>query len=96
MRATGSLVGIFFSGGGLIHAAVGVGTVICDGIDANAEMVRQGMAWVYVQYAPVGPPCPDFADSQRTGYDRPRLPRTGRSSPDGAPGDWTASAGALP
>ena len=33
-----------------------VGTVICDGIDANAEMVRQGMAWVYVQYAPVGSP----------------------------------------
>lgn len=30
--------------------------MICDGIDANAEMVRQGMAWVYVRYAPVGSP----------------------------------------
>ena len=28
-----------------------VGTVHCDGLNANAELVRQGMAWVYVQYA---------------------------------------------
>lgn len=26
--------------------------VTCDGIDANAEQVRQGMAWVYRKYAP--------------------------------------------
>lgn len=31
-----------------------VGTVFCDGINANAEMVRQGLAWVYVQYARPG------------------------------------------
>ncbi len=28
-----------------------VGTVYCDGSNANNELVRQGMAWVYVQYA---------------------------------------------
>jgi len=28
-----------------------VGTVYCDGLNANSELVRQGMAWVYVQYA---------------------------------------------
>lgn len=28
-----------------------VGTVYCDGSNANSELVRQGMAWVYVQYA---------------------------------------------
>lgn len=28
-----------------------VGTVYCDGVNANSELVRQGMAWVYVQYA---------------------------------------------
>lgn len=27
-------------------------SVTCDGIDANAEQVRQGMAWVYRKYAP--------------------------------------------
>lgn len=33
-----------------------VGTVYCNGVDANAELVRQGMAWVYVQYARRGSP----------------------------------------
>lgn len=33
-----------------------VGTVYCRGTDANAEMVRQGLAWVYVQYARRGSP----------------------------------------
>lgn len=33
-----------------------VGTVYCDGVDANAEMVRRGMAWVYVQFAPRNSP----------------------------------------
>lgn len=33
-----------------------VGTVICDGVDANREMVERGMAWVYVQYAPKSSP----------------------------------------
>jgi endonuclease YncB( thermonuclease family) len=27
-----------------------LGRVICDGTDANADMVTQGMAWVYTQY----------------------------------------------
>ncbi len=28
-----------------------VARVYCDGVDANAEQVRRGMAWVYVRYA---------------------------------------------
>ena len=28
-----------------------LGTVICDGVNANEEQVRAGMAWVYRQYA---------------------------------------------
>ena len=27
-------------------------TVTCAGVDANAEQVRRGWAWVYIQYAP--------------------------------------------
>lgn len=33
-----------------------IGQVNCQGIDANAEMVRQGYAWVYDQYAPSSSP----------------------------------------
>lgn len=33
-----------------------VGTVYCEGVEANAELVRQGMTWVYVQYAKRGTP----------------------------------------
>jgi endonuclease YncB( thermonuclease family) len=33
-----------------------LGAVICAGVDANAEQVRRGMAWVYEQYAPKGSP----------------------------------------
>lgn len=33
-----------------------VGSVHCDGSNANAELVRRGMAWVYVQYARHGSP----------------------------------------
>ena len=33
-----------------------LGRVHCDGVDANAEQVRRGLAWVYVQYAPKGSP----------------------------------------
>ena len=29
-----------------------LGRVSCAGVDANAEQVRRGMAWVYVRYAP--------------------------------------------
>ena len=33
-----------------------IGRVSCDGISANAEQVRRGMAWVFVRYAPAGSP----------------------------------------
>lgn len=33
-----------------------LGCVICAGVNANAEQVRRGMAWVYEQYAPKGSP----------------------------------------
>jgi endonuclease YncB( thermonuclease family) len=33
-----------------------LGIVRCAGVDANAEQVRRGMAWVYVRYAPKDSP----------------------------------------
>lgn len=33
-----------------------IGRVSCAGVDANAEQVRRGMAWVFVKYAPAGSP----------------------------------------
>lgn len=33
-----------------------LGRVICADVDANAEQVRRGMAWVYVKYAPKDSP----------------------------------------
>ena len=33
-----------------------VGAIQCDGVDANAEQVRRGMAWVFVRYAPRNSP----------------------------------------
>ena len=33
-----------------------LGRVICAGVDANAEQVRRGMAWVYERYAPKDSP----------------------------------------
>jgi len=33
-----------------------LGQVTCDGVDANAEQVRRGMAWAYVKYAPKDSP----------------------------------------
>jgi endonuclease YncB( thermonuclease family) len=33
-----------------------VAKVECRGQDANAEQVRRGMAWVYLQYAPINSP----------------------------------------
>lgn len=53
-----------------------VGHVICDGVDANTEQVRRGMAWVYVRYAPKNSPVYPIqaeARSQRTGlWEDPR------------------------
>lgn len=33
-----------------------LGRVYCAGVDANAEQVRRGFAWVYVKYAPKDSP----------------------------------------
>jgi endonuclease YncB( thermonuclease family) len=33
-----------------------VSRIACDGVDANAEQVRRGMAWVFVRYAPRSSP----------------------------------------
>lgn len=33
-----------------------LGHVYCDGVDANLEQVRRGMAWVFVRYAPKDSP----------------------------------------
>lgn len=33
-----------------------LGNVRCGSLDVNAELVRRGLAWVYVQYAPKGSP----------------------------------------
>jgi len=33
-----------------------VGLIVCDGVDANREQVRRGMAWVYERYAPRNSP----------------------------------------
>lgn len=33
-----------------------VGAIQCDGVDANAEQVRRGMAWVFERYAPRSSP----------------------------------------
>lgn len=43
-----------------------VGTVSCQGIDANANQVRTGMAWVYRQYAPAGSPLYQLETDART------------------------------
>lgn len=42
-----------------------VGIVICDGIDANAERVRRGMAWVYDRYARPDSPLYALQDQAR-------------------------------
>lgn len=42
-----------------------VGKVYCDGVNANAELVRQGMAWVYVQYASKSSPLFDLEKAAR-------------------------------
>ncbi len=43
-----------------------IGTVYCDGIDANAEQVRRGMAWVYVRYALQASPLYVLQDQARS------------------------------
>lgn len=46
-----------------------VGAVYCDGRTANAELVRQGFAWVYVQYARRGS---ELFDMERDARDAKR------------------------
>ena len=33
-----------------------IGRIECDGVEANSEQVRRGMAWVFVRYAPANSP----------------------------------------
>lgn len=42
-----------------------VGDVQCNGVDANAELVRQGLAWVYILYAKPGSPLFALEDEAR-------------------------------
>jgi endonuclease YncB( thermonuclease family) len=42
-----------------------IGRVNCEGVDANAEQVRRGMAWVFVKYAPKGSILYRFEDDAR-------------------------------
>lgn len=46
-----------------------IGAVSCDGIDAGAEQVRRGFAWVYTRYAtdPALPPLQDEARGAKRG-----------------------------
>lgn len=44
-----------------------VGVVQCDGVNANAEMVKAGLAWVYRRYAPQGSPLYQYeAEAKRS------------------------------
>ena len=53
-----------------------IGRVSCDGIDANAEQVRRGLAWVYDRYAtdPDLYPLQDAARAERRGLWADRAP----------------------
>jgi endonuclease YncB( thermonuclease family) len=42
-----------------------VGWIVCDGVDANSEQVRRGMAWVYERYAPRNSPLYGFEGEAR-------------------------------
>jgi endonuclease YncB( thermonuclease family) len=42
-----------------------VGRIECDGVDANSEQVRRGMAWVYLRYAPRNSPLYGFEGEAR-------------------------------
>ncbi|MDP1673489.1 MAG: thermonuclease family protein [Burkholderiales bacterium] len=42
-----------------------LGTVNCDGVDANAEQVRRGMAWVFDRYAPKDSPLYSIQDAAK-------------------------------
>jgi endonuclease YncB( thermonuclease family) len=42
-----------------------VGSVTCDGVDANAEQVKRGMAWVFRTYLPLGSPLYELESNAR-------------------------------
>lgn len=42
-----------------------LGSVHCGEIDANAEQVRRGMAWVHLRYLPLGSPLYEFEANAR-------------------------------
>lgn len=67
-----------------------LGRVTCGGIDANAEQIRRGMAWVFVRYAPKESPL------YRIQYEA-KLERRGLwSDPQPvAPWDWRAEQRAV-
>jgi endonuclease YncB( thermonuclease family) len=42
-----------------------LGSVRCGEVDANAEQVRRGMAWVHLRYLPLGSPLYEFEANAR-------------------------------
>jgi endonuclease YncB( thermonuclease family) len=42
-----------------------VGSVTCGGVDANAEQVKRGMAWVFRTYLPLGSPLYELESNAR-------------------------------
>ena len=42
-----------------------VGSVACGGVDANAEQVKRGMAWVFRTYLPLGSPLYELESNAR-------------------------------
>lgn len=42
-----------------------LGTVTCNGVDANAEQVKQGLAWVFRTYLPLGSPLYELETNAR-------------------------------
>ncbi len=63
-----------------------IGRVTCEGVDANAEQVRRGMAWVYVRYAPKDSPMYTLQSEAR--IEKRGLWADPRSA---APWDWRRS-----
>ena len=42
-----------------------LGGVTCNGVDANAEQVKQGLAWVFRTYSPLGSPLYELETNAR-------------------------------
>jgi len=63
-----------------------IGAVTCAGVDANAEQVRRGLAWVYTRYVPMGSPLYELE-----AYARLRQLGLWRDAQPVAPWEWRAS-----